>query len=366
MALTKNPGIDWHEGPAFLAGDRAFFEAQLAMRVGDLVRHGGEIGNEPTRGFVASLLDDTWMSTPEPRRIERLDEFYAIAEMVQAGEQASEAAERPLSKSILTSVAMLRFLTQDYLPHLQRRFSACMLTGSLSYGRFHSVKGEGDQAPSDIDLLVVAHDGSFGLEDLLLGDKVVDDLDVRSRFDAYLSDLRIHPTDLLNYRVHAIQAGFEISLTLCTREGFAHMLSSGGGETLQTRMRRVGSFNGAANLQFDFSGRRYDAPYVEERSANGDVILALPVISFGGAPDTPHLGRVNGFAALILPRFDLLFGDTDTKAVIRRFARLVAKLMTAYRAANLPAALCASHIRHQRFPAHLEAVSLLRLAELAA
>jgi hypothetical protein len=241
----------------------------------------------------------------------------------------------------------LRFLYRDYLPVLRRRFSACFIVGSMSYGRFYSVRGRHAPKPSDLDLFIVASGSNFTISDFLIPGVVNDSFDNVRRLERYTEALSRGSTDLLNYKVVNHRDAIPISLTICSESGFENMLDLSDGEARQTCLRWTGSLSGGPNWRTDLAGRIYDAPYVETET-DMENALVLPVLMHD-IHNQHRLGRFNGYAGLLTPRFDEMFVTPQVADKVLQFLQQVGQMTRIYEEAGLSSHICDAHLCRDRF-----------------
>lgn len=259
----------------------------------------------------------------------------------------TEAAR--LRAAIDHSVTLLRLLHGHYLAHLQRRFAGVFIIGSMSYGRFSSVRGTGDAGPSDLDLMLVAPDSSLELADLLLP-QWVEDADNPERFTNYLRILENSPSDLLNYKLRNPGGDVGVSVTLCTLAGFANMTTLDGGPDRYVRLHWTAGLAGRPNPLPDLGGTIYNASYTETQSGAGNVLI-LPVVDYN-----VHLGqrfgRPNGLAAMLTPRFDHVIMTSEVECLLMGLVGGIQALADPYILAGKTPHICNVHPRRQRMSAY--------------
>ena len=144
-----------------------------------------------------------------------------------------------------------------------------------------------------------------------------------------------------------------MSLTLCTMAGFANITTLEGGEKRSARLHWNARFDGKANPLPDLGGVDYDARYSETRSGAGNV-LVLPV-AYYDERDGHRLGRANGFASILAPRFDHLAMTNEVERLLLGFVRSMREMADAYEGAGLDPHICNVHPRRQRMSRYFRA-----------
>jgi hypothetical protein len=328
-----------------------------------LVASGAHVG-EPAMltGRLAHAIDAYWERHREDQPIAALDAIeLAAGRLGEIGGLAGTPEAAAFTAAVHHSVVVLRLLHERYLAHLRLRFAGIFIVGSMSYGRFSNVRGNSDARPSDLDLLLVAPDTMFELADILLP-RWIEGADEPKRFAQYLRILQTSPADVFNYKLRGVAEGVGVSLTLCTLTGFANLTTLEGGEERRIRLHWKASFDGRANPLPDMAGAVYDARYWETRSGAGNVLI-LPVVDY--AERIGHrLGRPNGLASMLAPRFDHLAMTADVESLLLGLVRGIRKIADAYEHAGLEPHICDLHPRRQRMSHYFRAQMQQRFKRL--
>lgn len=312
---------------------------------------------------LGHAIDTYWDAHRADRPLAALDAIERAAATLATIEGLSDTPEaRQLAEATRHSVLLLRLLHTAYLPHLRQRFAGIFIVGSMSYGRFSTVRGSGDARPSDLDLMLVAPDANLLRSDILLSGEV-EDADEPARFDQYLHILETSPTDLLNYKLRGTTDGIGLSLTMCTLAGFANITRLEGGEDRRTSLHWSARFDGKANPLPDLGGAAYDARYWEARSGAGNV-LTLPV-AYHDERAGHRLGRASGFASMLAPRFDHVAMTAEVETLLLGFIRDMAKMAQTYELAGLAPHICNVHPRRGRMSRYFCAQMQQRFHDLS-
>lgn len=302
---------------------------------------------------LGHAIDIYWEQHCKDSPIAALDTIERAAEWVTELDGLGGTLEgASLDAAVRHSVALLRLLHGHYLTHLRRRFSGIFMVGSMSYGRFRSVRGSGDAHPSDLDLMLVAQDRSLELADILLL-PWVENADNVDRFANYLDILKTDPCDVLNYKLRTPNKDIGVSVTLCTLAGFANMTTLHGAADRVVRLHWTAGFAGKPNPVPDLAGAVYNATYAETKSAAGNVLI-LPVVDYNETLGQ-RFGRPNGLAAMLTPRFDHITMSSEVEHLLMGLVSGIQTLAQPYDRAGKTPHICNIHPRRQRMSAYFRA-----------
>lgn len=300
------------------------------------------------RAFVAYLTDQFWEDNKSDNALAALAEIEAAAQMVKSMPHYDQPDMHPsLSASMMASVKMLRFLHTTYIPFLQERFSGAFLVGSMNYGRFFSIKGAKSRNPSDIDLFLVAKEPHIAVEDFQDKTYLVDSSGGRERLQEFSASMKPGGTDIISYKLTHKSEGFDVSLTMGTEDGLRNILDLESKDEKTSSLNRPVSMCGRQNILLDFAGCPYEETYQERPLKNG-YLLSVPVMTYGQSPQG-KVGRINGFAALFLPRIDALFSTPGIDAVMASFVHSLCNLAQDFRHTDNNVSICNTHLRQQNF-----------------
>lgn len=302
------------------------------------------------RAFVAYVVDQFWEDHKEKDAAGSLQEIRKAAEVVEAVPHYNlpiAAGEDSLAGTLRASVDMLEFLYNDYAPFLRENFSSCFLVGSMSYGRFFSVRGESVSRPSDLDLFLVSKDGNLDIKQLVPGNALEDTLDSADRLRMFSKKFHAQSEESVNYKLRHKTCGFEVSLTIATEAGLKNILDINNGSGRYTNLNRSISLQGRKNILTDLAGAPFEEDYREDRTENG-YILSLPVLTYR-EPETHQGGRFSGMAAMFLPRMEALFSTESMTTALNSFSDSVKALGESFNKAGNAASVCNVHPRRERF-----------------
>lgn len=297
--------------------------------------------------MIASyMLDKYWECSKRTCPLVALNAIEKLAlnrQKNKIGHSNVQNFNNSMTEGVLVSVKMLRFLHTYYIKHLKRKFIGCFLTGSMSYGRFYNVKKTLFHQ-SDLDLLIVTEDGNFNVNDLLVDGWVVDTIDDKSRLKSFSANFNRLSEDILNYKIYNVEEDFVISINLCSLASFENIFVFDRGAKCNLHWSE--SIGGGINIQKDLAGRPFNLRYNETYSLNENI---LTVAAFSPDADKLELGLFNPIVAMLVPRFEILFGEQKIIDIVSLCIIKIGRLSLAFQKAGYIPRICNVHKRRNQF-----------------
>jgi hypothetical protein len=325
--------------------------SDLAEQTECVLKHNKDLSAFDKRALVAYILDQYWEDNKNANPERALQEIKKVADYIDRQKEHDfrfpEHIRDIYAEDIKDCVKMLNFMYKDYIPFLSQNFLGGFLIGSMSYGRFFSVKNFSHECPSDLDLFLISKSGRVGIEDIRHPNLLEDIVDHCGRLKTYSNCFHAASLDLINYKLKHKEHKFTVSLTMSGLQGFQNVLDIKSAMHSKTfNLHWTSRMNGRVNTLYDMARHPVYGTYSEIESCDGN-ILNLPVID----SKEQEKGQVhfNEVATMLTPRFESIIHNEKIKFIVENFRASLKEIADIYKIAGMDTNICNLHPRKDRF-----------------